>query len=528
MLGGVLSASALVLGVMTVPAHAGPAATSAVTGAAAEGDPVWVAKLQRAGTDETGAAIAAHAGTTYVAATSVDLGGSQEHGQPARDVAVTKLDARGHELWSRRDGTGYLDDAVDVVAGDWGALVLSSGAETVSGWDSTAGFSVTRYDAAGNLVWTRWRDDTDTMRGLAVVGDSYYVVGGSHVRRFDVASGALRREHAGAVTEQVHASWTSVAVLGDDLVVLGGSAAGAGDQYVLRRLDGQTLTVEWTQPFDVDQQDYPGDVVVADDRILLSGTSGESFQTDPGEYGLLLAAHAADGARLWRRTFPFGALRGSPALAATPGGPAVFSTGYTIRGDRLGMTLQTFTPDGVLRSESFVGEEYARATGTDVAWDLAAGLRVAGSDEGETFDPATADQDAFVAGLTDTALLVQARLSPRRLVLSPGRTRTSRLRLTNRGTGPAVLAVQGCGHQRGVRLRVRSGGEDVTRAVRRGTWRSESLDRGRTVLLTIRARAKRSASPARTGCLLQISQPGTSAVPFDKYLRIRVLRRGRP
>ncbi len=247
-----------------------PAVVAAAPAGPTEVEPAWLTKLQRAGTDETSAAIATHEGSTYVAATSVALDGSQEHGQPARDVAVTRLDTTGAELWSRRAGTGYLDDAVDVVAGAWGALVLATGAETVSGWDSTAGFSVTRYDPSGARTWTRWRDDADGASGLAVVGESYYVVGGSHVRRFDVATGDLLREHAGKVTEQVRATWSSVAALGDDLVVLGSSPVGAdGDQYVLRRLDGQTLSVEWTKPFDVAQQDYPSDVVVADGRILL-------------------------------------------------------------------------------------------------------------------------------------------------------------------------------------------------------------------------------------------------------------------
>ncbi len=490
-------------------------------------------KLQRAGTDETSAAIATHEGSTYVAATSVALDGVQEHGQPARDVAVSRLDATGAALWSRRAGTGYLDNAVDVVAGAWGALVLSTGAETVSGWDRTAGFSVTRYDPDGARAWTRWHDDADGASGLAVVGESYYVVGGSHVRRFDVATGDLLREHAGKVTEQVRATWSSVAVLGDDVVVLGSSPVGAdGDQYVLRRLDGQTLTVAWTKPFDVAQQDFPSDVVVADGRILLTGTSGESFQTDPGTYGLLLAAYAADGARLWLHTFPFDALRGGQALAVTPTGPAVFSTGWTIRGDRLGMTLETFSPAGERTGESLVGEQYALATGTDIAWDAAAGLRVAGSDESDTFDPASADQDAFVARVDDgapvgQALLVQARLSPRKLVLRPGKTRTSRLTLTNRGKAPAVLAVRGCRGEHGVRLRVRTGGDDVTRAVRRGTWRSAPLARGGSVVLRIKAQAGRNASPTRSGCPFEISRPGTSAVPFDKFLRLRVVRRGR-
>ena len=337
------------------------------------------------------------------------------------------------------------------------------------------------------------------------------------------------REHAGTVTGQVRATWSSVAVLGDDLVVLGGSPAGAeADQYVLRRLDGQTLTVEWTKPIDVDQQDYPGDVAVADGRIVLTGTSGESHGPDPGSYGLLLAAYTPDGAQQWLRTFPYGAYRGNPSLAVTATGPAVFSTGYTIHGDLLGMTLELFGNGGGLQSQTFVGEQYARATGTDVAWDAVAGLRVAGSDESGTFDPPTDDPDAFVARVSDTtALLVQARLSPRRLVLRPGKTRTSRLVLTNRGREPAVLAVRGCGAQRGLRLQVRTGGDDVTRAVRRGTWRSAPLARGRSVLLTIRVRARRSARPTTTGCDFEISQPGTRAVPFDKYLRIRVTRRHR-
>ena len=190
------------------------------------------------------------------------------------------------------------------------------------------------------------------------------------------------------------------------------------------------------------------------------------------------------------------------------------------------MVLETFSHAGARTGQSYIGEEYAQALATDIVWDVAAGLRVAGSDAHNTFDPAS-DDDAFVARVDGTALLVQARLSPRKLVLSPGKTRPSRLVLTNRGQEPAVLAVRGCGAQRGLRLQVRSGGHDVTRAVRRGTWRSAPLARGRSVLLTVRVRARRSARPTTTGCLLRISQPGTSGVPFDKYLRIRVVRRGR-
>ncbi len=490
-------------------------------------------KLQRAGTDETSAAIATHEGSTYVAATSVALDGSQEHGTRASDVAVTRLDATGAELWSRRAGTAYLDHAVDVVAGAWGAFVLSTGTTSVDGSSGPSGFSVTRYDPDGDRVWTRWRADANGASGLAVLGDSYYVVGGSHVRRFDVATGDLLREHAGKVTEQVRATWSSVAVLGDDLVVLGSSPSGAGgDQLVLRRLDGRSLAVEWTKPFDVAEHDYPGDVVVADGRILLTGITAENFGGGGGDFGLVLADYAPDGARSWLRRFPYGAVPGYPALAVTPSGPAVFSSGYTLFGDDLGMVLETFSPAGARTGQSFVGEQYGPASATDIVWDVAAGLRVTGSDPGDAFDPTTPDQDAFVARVddeasTDRALLVQARLAPRKLVLRPGRTRTSRLTLTNRGKAPAVLAVRGCRGEQGVRLRVRSGGEDVTRAVRRGTWRSAPLARGRSVVLSIKAHAARQASPARTGCAFEISRPGTSAVPFDKYLRLRVVRRGR-
>ncbi|GAA4681314.1 hypothetical protein [Nocardioides nanhaiensis] len=510
---GAVTVCALALTVGAVPAAEADDATTSTTSAADAAG--WATRLDRPGTEESGTRISAVGGVTYAAATT---GQGRD-----RDVVVARLDAAGRVQWTREGGTARGDVVTDVVARPDGVLVLSDtvGADP-EGYD---GYTVTRYDAAGEHLWTRTRSHDGFMVGLAVLDDSYYVVGqrggAPVVVRLALTDGEQLARSAAPGPIGV-TSWQSVAVLRDDVVVLGAAASAAGGsdgrRMGLSRLDGRALTRDWSVAVDTAADDYPARVRVRDGRVLVAGLSIVGGDPNSQEYAMAVGAYSSDGTRQWLRRFGSGAVDGYVDLAATPRGPVVFATATTLFGDLVGMTLYPFGQDGTPRERVAVGGEYPRATGGSVEWDDVAGLLVAGTDLDDTFGPSVGDAEAFVvqaqpAGAPAVRRGVRVTLAPARAVVRPGDVRAVRARLVNAGSAATRLRVQGCTPGRGVVVRAYAGGREVTGAVRRGTWRTGSLAPGEATALTLRITARAGTKPVRVPCRVTVRDDAAPTAP---------------
>ncbi len=446
---------------------------------------------------------------------------SRSTARPPGRWSVTKLDARGDELWSRRDGTDHLDSAVDVVAGAWGALVLSTGVPP----PSTAGTARRASRSPATTPTGRWcgpggATTPRTMSGLAVVGDSYYVVGGSSVRRFDLATGraASRARRQGHRAGPCHVelgrcpsattSWCSAAP----------RRAPEPTSYVLRtarRADahGRVDEDRSTSSSRTSRPTWPSPAIGSWSRRLDDGQP-RSDRRRPRAAPRRLRRRRRPGGYA---RFPYGAV---PRRACA--GRDADRAGRLLHGVHHPRRPAGHDPADLRRRRrageprAFVGEQYALATGTDVGLGRRrgpAGRRQRRRATPSTRPPTTPTRSS--RGISDTtALLVQARLSPRRLVLRPGKTPDQPAGADQPGSG-----ARGAGGPRlrcatrGLRLQVRTGGADVTRAVRRGTWRSAPAGPG-TVgpadgpgrapgarrVRRRRAATSRSASPAPGPC----------------------------
>lgn len=510
---GAVTVCALALTVGAVPAAEADGATTSTTTSTA-GAAGWATRLDRPGTQESGTRISSVGGVTYAAATT---GEGRD-----RDVVVARLSSAGRVQWTREAGTARGDVVTDVVARPDGVLVLS--ATTRDDGEGYDGYTVSRYDAAGERLWSRTRANDGSMTGLAVLDDSYYVVGQERdvpvVLRLALDDGEQLARSAAPGPVGVTA-WQSVAVLRDDVVVLGaapGAGGGDGRRMGLTRLDGRDLTRDWAVAVDTAADDYPARVRVRDGRVLVAGSSIVGGDPNSQEYAMAVGAYSSDGTRQWLRRVGSGAVDTYIDLAATPRGPVLFATATTLFGDLAGMTLYPFGQDGTPRERATVGGEYPSAVGGAVEWDDRVGLLAAGTDLDATFGPSTGGPEAFVVQAEPAATSVVRRgvritLTPTRAVVRPGTVRAVRARLTNAGSAATRLRVQGCTPGRGVVVRAFAGGREVTGAVRRGTWRTGSLAPGESTTLTLRVRAQAGTRPARLPCRVTVRDDAAPTAP---------------
>jgi hypothetical protein len=145
----------------------------------ANGNVVWTSQFGSGGPD-TAFGVVADGSGVYVAGRAGDaLPGQVSAGLD--DAFVRKYDANGTELWTHQFGTLGVDVALGVAADASGVYVAGETNATLSGQASTGDQDafVRKYDAAGNVVWTRQfgTSGSDTAHGVAVDASGVYVAG---------------------------------------------------------------------------------------------------------------------------------------------------------------------------------------------------------------------------------------------------------------------------------------------------------------------------------------------------------------
>jgi len=144
-----------------------------------DGNVLWTRQFGGAGFDRV-AAVAANDGAVYVAG---QVFGALP-GQPPSssfDAFVRKYDASGNVLWTRQFGAGGSAMANDVDVSRDGVVVVGRVAGALPGeqWRGGRDVFVRKYDAAGSELWTRQfgTPGADIAWGVEVEGRAIYVVG---------------------------------------------------------------------------------------------------------------------------------------------------------------------------------------------------------------------------------------------------------------------------------------------------------------------------------------------------------------
>jgi hypothetical protein len=146
--------------------------------------------------------------------------------EPHRDDFVVKNDADGNVLWASQFGAAAADQANAVAADSSGAYVAgwTDGAlpgQTSAG--STDAF-VAKYDADGNLLWTRQFGDPaldEEAFGVSADGSGVYVTGNTTpiLRKYDPDGNLLWTGQFAGIGNGVSADGSGVYVVGDPTFV---------------------------------------------------------------------------------------------------------------------------------------------------------------------------------------------------------------------------------------------------------------------------------------------------------------------
>ena len=288
------------------------------------------------------------------------------------DVFVRKYDADGAVVWTRQFGTANRDLAVAVAVDAAGAILVGGSTNGVLGgsaaglWDAF----VRKYDASGNVIWTRQLGTSanDFMRGVAV-------------------------DNAG-----------NILLSGQTRGVFEGSNAG-GDDVFLQKLDPDGELI-WTRQFGTPAADLARGVAVDSSAnvLVIGNTTGDLGAANAGDSDVFIRKYDADGTVLWTRQFGTSADDNATGVAADSSGN-ILMVGYTegaLEGTSAGnedIFIRKYTADGSLSWTRQFG-----SSSSDVAWAVASdslgNAVITGSTEGTLQTSNAGDEDAFVVKLS--------------------------------------------------------------------------------------------------------------------------------
>jgi hypothetical protein len=150
----------------------------------ANGEQLWSRQIGTSA-DENGNAVAVDAQNNVFVAGST-LGGLDGNASAgAEDIFVVKYDSDGNRQWTRQLGTGATDIAYGVTADSNGNVYLAGRTDgDLNGAGSAGGTDlfVVKFDAAGNLLWTRQFGTAGSDIAYAIAKDAsgnVYLAGGT-------------------------------------------------------------------------------------------------------------------------------------------------------------------------------------------------------------------------------------------------------------------------------------------------------------------------------------------------------------
>lgn len=270
------------------------------------------------------------------------------------DAFVSKYDAKGDIQWTRQIGnsTHDLDASYGVSADGLGNVYICGYTfGTLSGTYAGNGDAfVSKYDAAGNLQWTRQfgTNMSEVARGVSADGlGSVYLSGHSNGNLSDMSGGipdAFVRKYDAAGTFQ----WSRELSTAERDASHGVSADGLGNVYITGRTEGSLSgpnagisdafvskydaagTLQWTRQIGTSDYDA-GNGVSADGlgNVYITGrTDGSLDALNAGLGDAFISKFDASGSFLWTRQLGTSAFDIGNSVSADGFG-SVYITGHT-------------------------------------------------------------------------------------------------------------------------------------------------------------------------------------------------------
>jgi uncharacterized protein (TIGR03437 family) len=357
-----------------------------------------------------------------------------------QDAFLRKYDAAGNVLWTRQFGSVFDDAAMAVAAHASGIYVVGSvgpQAEEDFTNDNRRDIFLRRYDAAGNLLWSRQVDSVGTPQNdaalsVVVSGQAVYIAGytrgtlpgqnpqggfDAFLSKYDLSGTALWTRQFGTADIDravgVAADASGIYVLGEtDGALPGQSYAGGLFDIFLRKYDANGTEL-WTRQFGSTGFEFAGGVAADSSGVYLVGATSGSLPgaSNSSGYDAFVRKYSPAGAELWTRQF--GASGDALAYGAALSGGNLFVTGNVVGMLPGQLGAGGFNEDVFVRKYDGGGTElWTRQFGTDVR-DTAAGIAadssgiyVAGAVPRILLSPsATGDWDALLTKLVETPLV---------------------------------------------------------------------------------------------------------------------------
>jgi hypothetical protein len=266
-----------------------------------------------------------------------------------QDAVVTKFDAAGNLLWSQSFGTDAWDVAQAVSADGLGNVFLAG--------DTSGNAFVTKFDAAGNLQWTR-------------------------------QFGTSAQENTNGVSAD---GLGNVYVSGNTYGSLGGPHAGSSDAFVAK-YDGAG-DLQWIRQLGLQNADTSKGVSTDGlGNVYISGSTQDSLGGGPNPEGsdAFVSKYDAVGNLLWTRQLGQSLLANQ--AVSTDGLGNIYITGYTYGGNAV-VYISKFDEDGNVHWTNYRSGEHA--FGRSVSADGLGNVYVSGTTYGQL--GSTGGAEAFVS-----------------------------------------------------------------------------------------------------------------------------------
>ena len=315
------------------------------------GNELWTKQIGTSSEYDSSFAVAVDVlGNAYISGgTHSNLGGTNYGGG---DAFLGKYDTAGNEVWMSQVGTSAADSTWSVAVDSLGnAYIAGRTIGSFDGRNNTEGDAfLSRFDAAGNELWTKQIGTSSGEYGKAVAVDSegnayisghtYGNLGGVNAGAYDVFLGKYDTAGNEVWMSQIgtsgadYGSAVAVDLAGNTYVSgktygdLGGPNAGGWDAY-LSKFDAAGNTL-WTKQFGTSSSDLSQAVVVdAAGNVFVSGsTNGDLGGPNVGSSDVFLMKFDAVGNELW--TTQLGTIDiDSGQSVAIDADSNVYITGYT-------------------------------------------------------------------------------------------------------------------------------------------------------------------------------------------------------
>ena len=315
-------------------------------------DLAWIHQFGGSSSEGASGVSADNLGNLYVSGYTYNSLGEPKAGGYT-DAFLSKYDSQGNSLWILQIGSSGSDIARGVSVDSMGNVYIS-GRTTGSLGGPNAGSGdvfLSKYDSAGNLLWTSQFGTTMNDLGFGVSADgmgNVYISGhtagslaGPHqggfdvfVRKYSTAGAVLWTRQLGTTDfEQCYAisadGLGNVYISGQASGSLGGPNAGSVDVFLCKYdSEGNLL---WTRQFGTTE--YENNEALSADgmgNVYISGTTfGSLGGPNAGSGDVFVSKYDSEGNRLWTRQLGTTLGDGSYAVSADGTGNVYISGGTT-------------------------------------------------------------------------------------------------------------------------------------------------------------------------------------------------------